>query len=198
MRVGDYASFSFEPSLSSITRLDGKINISVESELENGVLPTDIQPKLIEFAQNYTYPSGISFSEGGENQENAELIFATVQSFFIALFLIFMILVFQFNSYTQPLMILYSVVLATLGVNIGLFVTGNPYSMTFGIGFIALTGIVVNNAIILIDQINRNLDRLNRNFTPGTLKKEDYIKAMMAAGRSRLEPIIVTTLTTVF
>ena len=109
-----------------------------------------------------------------------------------------MILVFQFNSYSQPLMILYTVVLATLGVNIGLFVTGNPYSMTFGIGFIALTGIVVNDAIILIDRINRNLDRLNRNFPHGTLKKEDYIKAMMAAGRSRLEPIIVTTLTTVF
>lgn len=141
MRVGDYASFSFEPSLSSITRLDGKINISVESELENGVLPTDIQPKLIEFAQNYTYPSGISFSEGGENQENAELIFATVQSFFIALFLIFMILVFQFNSYAptsdDPL---YGGTCNT-GVNIGLFVTGNPYSMTFGIGF--LFGIVV-------------------------------------------------------
>ena len=54
-----------------------------------------------------------------------------VQSFFIALFLIFGILVFQFNSFLQPIIVLYSVVLATLGVNIGLFITGNPFSITF-------------------------------------------------------------------
>ena len=198
IRVWDYASFSFEPALSSIGRLDGKINISVESELENGVLPTDIQPQLIDFAEQYNFPEGISYSSWGENSENSELIFATIQSFFIAIFLIFTILVFQFNSYSQPIIILYSVVLALLWVNIGLFVTGNPYSMTFGIGFIALTWVVVNDAIILVDRINRNLDRLNRNFDKSTLTKEDYIESLVAAGKSRLQPIIVTTITTVF
>lgn len=78
------------------------------------MLPSSIQPQLIEFAQNYNYPEGISYTAGGENEENAELIQATLQSFFIALFLIFTILVFQFNSYSQPLIILYSVVLALL------------------------------------------------------------------------------------
>lgn len=198
IRVGDYASFSFEPSLSSVNRLNGKINISVESELEAGTLPTDVQPKLIAFAENYDFPEGISYSSGWENSENSELIFATVQSFFIAIFLIFTILVFQFNSYSQPIMILYSVVLALLGVNIGLYLTGNPYSMTFGIGFIALTGVVVNDAIILVDRINRNLDRLNNNFDTSTLTKDDYVEALVAAGKSRLQPIIVTTITTVF
>lgn len=198
IRVGDYASFSFEPALSSINRLDGRINISVESELENGVLPTEVQPQLEEFAASYNYPENISFSAGGESSENSELIFATFQSFFISLFLIFTILVFQFNSYSQPLMILYSVVLALLWVNIGLFLTGNPYSMTFGIGFIALTGVVVNDAIILVDRINRNLDRLNNNFDRSTLTIEDYTEALVAAGKSRLQPIIVTTITTVF
>jgi multidrug efflux pump subunit AcrB len=197
VRVGDYARYSFEPSLSSISRLDGKINISVESEVENGYLPTDIQPKLIEFAQEYNFPDAVSYSAGGENSENAELIFATIQSFFIAIFLIFAILVFQFNSYSQPIMILYSVVLALLGVNIGLFLTGNPYSMTFGIGFIALTWVVVNDAIILVDRINRNLDRLNRNFDVSKLTHEDYVESLIAAGKSRLQPIIVTTITTV-
>ena len=198
IRVGDYADFAFEPGLSSIIREDGKITIGANSDLEAGILPSEIQPKLIEYAENYNYPEGISYTAGWENEENAELIQATLQSFFIALFLIFTILVFQFNSYSQPLIILYSVVLALLWVNIGLFVTGNPYSMTFGIWFIALTWVVVNDAIILVDRINRNLDRLVRNSHGKTLELEDYVESLVAAGKSRLQPIIVTTLTTLF
>lgn len=198
VRVGDYASFSFEPWLSSIRREDGKITIGANSDLEPWVLPSSIQPGLIEFAETYNYPEGISYVAGWENEENAELIAATLQSFFIALFLIFTILVFQFNSYSQPLIILYSVVLALLWVNIGLFITGNPYSMTFGIGFIALTWVVVNDAIILVDRINRNLDRLVRNAGDKILVLEDYVEALVSAGKSRLQPIIVTTLTTLF
>ena len=64
VRVGDYASFSFEPGLSSISREDGKITIGANSDLEPGVLPSEIQPKLIEFAENYNYPEGISYTAG--------------------------------------------------------------------------------------------------------------------------------------
>ena len=198
IRVGDYTSYSFEPWLSSISREDGKITIWANSDLETWVLPSKIQPKLIEFAEKYNFPEGISYSAWGENEENSELISSTLQSFFIALFLIFTILVFQFNSYSQPIIILYSVVLALLWVNFGLFITGNPYSMTFGIGFIALTWIVVNDAIILVDRINRNLDRLVRNSGDKKLQLDDYVQSLVAAGRSRLQPIIVTTLTTLF
>lgn len=198
VRVWDYASFSFEPWLSSISREDGKISIGANSDLEPGTLPSEIQPKLIEFAENYNFPEWVSYSAWWENEENAELIAATLQSFFIALFLIFTILVFQFNSYSQPLIILYSVVLALLWVNIWLFVTGNPYSMTFAIWFIALTWVVVNDAIILVDRINRNLDRLVRNAWDKKLELENYVEALVAAGKSRLQPIIVTTLTTLF
>lgn len=198
VRIGDYATFAFQPGLSSIRREDGKITISANSDLEAGVLPSSIQPQLIEFAESYNYPEGISYTAGGENEENAELIAATLQSFFISLFLIFTILVFQFNSYSQPLIILYSVILALLWVNIGLFLTGNPYSMTFWIWFIALTGVVVNDAIILVDRINRNLDRLVRNAWTRKLELEDYVESLVAAGKSRLQPIIVTTLTTLF
>ena len=70
--------------------------------------------------------------------------------------------------------------------------------MTFGIGFIALTGVVVNDAIILVDRINRNLERLVRNAGKRKLELEDYVESLVAAGKSRLQPIIVTTLTTVF
>lgn len=198
VRVWDYAEYSFESWLSSIWREDGKITIWVNSDLQTWFLPTQIQPGLIEFAEGYVFPDGISYTAWGENEENAELIAATLQSFFIALFLIFTILVFQFNSYSQPVIILYSVVLALLWVNIGLFLTGNPYSMTFGIWFIALTWVVVNDAIILVDRINRNLDRLVRNAGDKKLELNDYVESLVAAGKSRLQPIIVTTLTTLF
>ncbi len=198
VRVGNYASYTFEPGLSSITRDDTQVTIGVNSDVENGFLPSDIQPQLLTYAETYQFPEGITYSSGGENDENAELIQATLQSFFIALFLIFTILVFQFNSYSQPLIILYSVVLALLWVNIGLFLTGNPYSMTFGIGFIALTGVVVNDAIILVDRINRNIDRMVRNAWEKEIVQQDYERAIVLAGKARLQPIIVTTLTTVF
>ncbi|PID87704.1 hypothetical protein CSB07_00070 [Candidatus Gracilibacteria bacterium] len=196
IRVGDFADYKFMKSLSMINREDGKIIISVEADNTKDFLPSEIQPKLVEFAKNYNYPKGISFEAGGENEENNDLIISTIKSFFIALFLIFTILVFQFNSYSKPIIILYSVVLALLGVNIGLYLTGNPYSMPFGIGFIALTGVVVNDAIILVDRINKNVDRLERH-KKDTLKK-DYLIAVSSAGKSRLQPIIVTTLTTIF
>ena len=187
IRVWDFANYQFTKAVSSINRQDWKITITVESNFEVWVLPSDIQPKLIEFAKNYNYPEWISYSAGWENEENMDLIVSTMKSLLIALFLIFSILVFQFNSYGQPAVVLYSVILALLWVNIWLWVTWNPYSMPFMIWFIALTWVVVNDAIILIDRINKNLD-----------KWIDNLHAVLSAWKSRLQPIIVTTLTTVF
>lgn len=198
IRVGDYVSYSFDKSLSSINREDNKISISVESDLAKWITPDKVQPKLISFAETYNYPTWISYISGWENSENSELIISTFKSLFIALFLIFSILVFQFNSFSQPLIILYSVILALLWVNIWLFVTWNPYSMPFAIWFIALTWVVVNDAIILVDRINKNIARLHEHIWKHKLKLEDYVKAIVEWGKSRLQPIIVTTLTTMF
>ncbi|MDD3646082.1 MAG: efflux RND transporter permease subunit [Candidatus Gracilibacteria bacterium] len=194
IRVGDFANFEFKKAVNSITRENGDVVISVGSDVEDGYLPTQIQPLLDMFAQDYNYPEGISYIKSGESEENKDLIISTIQSFFIAVFLIFSILVFQFNSFRQPLIVLYSIFLALFGVNVGLFLTGNPYSMTFGIGFIALTGVVVNDAIILIDRLNKGIQ-----YTESHIKgKINYIEQIIIAGKSRLQPIIVTTLTTIF
>lgn len=196
IRVWDFADYKFMKSLSMISRENGNIIISVESDNVKWSLPSEIQPKLIVFAKEYNYPSWISYSAWWENEENSDLIFSTIKSFFIALFLIFTILVIQFNSYTKPLIILYSVILALLWVNIWLYLTWNPYSMTFWIGFIALTWVVVNDAIILVDRMNKNVVRLEKHNKK--TKKADYLMAVSEAWRSRLQPIIVTTLTTIF
>ncbi|MEF2175412.1 MAG: efflux RND transporter permease subunit [Candidatus Absconditabacteria bacterium] len=187
IKLGSVLDYQFDNSVASISRENGKITIKVEADTQPDAPTLEIQTNLTEFAENYQYPEGISFMKGGENEENMDLIIATGVSFLIALILIFTTLVLQFSSYSQPLIILYSVLLALLGVNIGLYVTGNAYSMTFGIGFISLTGIVVNDAILLIETINQNIK-----------KGLEFVTALIESGKSRLQPIMVTTLTTCF
>ena len=195
IRIGDFAKFNFKKSVNNIWRSDWNVIISIWSEVIEGVVPTSIHPKLDEFANNYNFPEWISFIKWWEAEENKDLIVSTVKSLFIAIFLIFSILVFQFNSFRQPAIVLYSIILALLWVNIWLFVTGNPYSMPFGIWFIALTWIVVNDAIILIDKINKQIQTKLEN---SKWEKFDYLEQIIIAWKSRLQPIIVTTLTTVF
>lgn len=187
IKLWNILDYSFKQSVDSIKREDWKILISVESDFLPWYNPWLIQPKLSKFAEEYKYPVWVSYNAWWESAENRDLIFATISSFFIAIFLIFSILVFQFNSFIQPVIILYSIVLAVLWVNVWLFLTWNPYSMTFGIWFLALTWIVVNNAIVLIDKMNNNLK-----------KWIDLRHSILNAWRSRLQPILVTTMTTVF
>ena len=101
--------------------------------------------------------------------------------------MVFAILVFEFNSFGKPLIILYSILTALLGANIGMYVTGNPYSMPFMIGFISLIGIVVNMAIFLVDRMNENL---NRGLT--------IEQAIIEAGTTRFKPVVISSITTIF
>jgi multidrug efflux pump subunit AcrB len=80
-------------------------------------------------------------------------------AFFLSLLAIFAILTLQFQSFSQPLVILYSVFMSIPFVMLGLYLTGFPFSLTFGIGFVAFTGIAVNDAIILLTAINENLKK---------------------------------------
>ena len=197
IKVWDFLEYKFDKSLSAINREDTKITITVGSDLASWInSSTQIQSELMEYAKNYNYPEWISYSAWWENQENSELIISVIQSFFVAIFLIFTILVFQFNSYVQPLIILYSVVLAILWVNVWLYVMEFPYSLTFWIWFIALTWIVVNDAIILIDKINKEMLKRKWKLNYENINKQKF-NAIILAWKSRLQPIIVTTLTTV-
>ena len=156
-RLGEVINLDLTNAVASIKREAGKITVSVGSDTEEGVLATEIQQKFTTYAEQYDFPDGISFSRGGENQENADLIQAVLTAFFLAILAIFAILTLQFNSYKQPIIVLYSVMMAIPFVFLGLLLTGNKMSLSFGIGFIAFTGIAVNHGIILIDAININL-----------------------------------------
>lgn len=185
--VGEILNYNIENAVGEVAREDTNILVRVDADLEEGYLGrgAEFQTAYEVWAESYKLPEWIRRSSAGEQQENAELIAATVQWFIISFFLIFGILVLQFNSYRKPAIIMYSVICALLWVNIWLWLTGNPYSMAFAIWFIALTGIVVNDAIILLYRIKENVAH-----------EVDVFEAIIEAWRSRLQPIILTTLTT--
>lgn len=171
-----------------IRRSDGKVAIKVSSDLSKEGNAADLTTKFKEKISDYEFPEGIRVEDAGENAENSELFIALGTGFLMAVFMIFTILVVQFNSYAQPFIIIFTIVMSILGVNIGLFLTGTPRSLAFIIGVISLGGIVVNDAIILVDRINTL-----RELSPDKDLKEIISKA----GASRLQPIVLTTITTI-
>ncbi len=183
--VWDFVESRITNATANISREDGDIQITVDSDLEEGVDSVSAQNAFVAFAEKYEYPEWISYKAWGENEENSELIVAVLSAFFIALIVIFAILTLQFHSFSQPTVILYSVIMSLPFVMVGLLLTGNQFSLPFGIGFIAFTGIAVNHGIILIAAINENLK-----------KWIEGVTALVEAGSSRLEPMLLTTVTT--
>lgn len=183
--IWNFVEYNAQNSVASVSREDGKIIISVWADLEKWIDSVSTQAKFEEFAKTYDFPNWISYTRWWENEENKELIIAVLTAFFIAILVIFSILTLQFNSYSQPLIILYSVVMSLPFVMLWLLLTWNSFSLPFGIWFIAFTWIAVNHWIILIDAININLNKWMNSFT-----------ALVEAWSSRLEPMTLTTFTT--
>ena len=130
------------------------------------------------------YP-GYTLKFGGEHEETVESMQSLVQAFLIAMFLIFVILATQFNSLTQPFIVMLTIPFGVIGFIIAFLIHAEPISF-FGImGFIGLTGVVVNDSIVLVDFINKR-------------RSQVPIKdAIIEAGTIRLRPVLVTTITTV-
>jgi multidrug efflux pump subunit AcrB len=110
--IGDFVDVVISNATASITRVDGDIEITVDADLEDGMDTVSTQKILMTYAENYEFPAGISYKTGGENEANSELIVAILSAFFIALIVIFAILTLQFHSFSQPLVILYSVIMS--------------------------------------------------------------------------------------
>jgi len=134
----------------------------------------------------YPWPDGYGYFFAGEVESRQESFGGMFKALIIASMLIFAVLVLQFRSVLQPLIIFSSVPLAITGAVIALFVTGNSFSFTAFIGAISLIGIVVNNSIILVDYTNQ----LIRKGSP-------VGEALTEAGKTRLTPIVLTAMTTI-
>jgi HAE1 family hydrophobic/amphiphilic exporter-1 len=133
------------------------------------------------------FPNGYSYKIGGMNEELNSAFKNLGLAILLAIVLVYMVMASQFESFAHPFIIMFAVPLAIAGGGLGLFITRNPVSVPALIGGIMLTGIVVNNGIVLIDYTNH-------------LKKNEgisYYEALLMAGPTRLRPILMTTLTTV-
>ena len=190
--VREMVKFEIKSGPDEIKRFNQKRTILVLGNIDEDVTKLDqINNRLKEiFPKMEEQFSGIHFEIGGQFEEFTN-IFGEIGSLFaLSLILIFLILGTQFNSYSQPLIILTTVPFALIGATLGLIISNNPFSIIAMYGFVALAGIVVNDAIVLIDFMN------NRRPT-GAMSIHRYWSSIVEAGRLRLRPIILTSLTTI-
>ena len=183
----DVAAIELTPSVDSITRIDQKRAVLLSAGVSGTTPPaevvTEFQKKA---AADYILPEGYEIVYGGENEQNAESMASIMRAMVIALFLIISTLIIQFNSVRKTFIVLVTIPLALIGVFLGMAITGINLSFPGLIGVVALFGIVVKNAIILVDKINLNLK-----------SGIEFKSAIIDAGKSRLEAIFITSICTI-
>ncbi|RDD61334.1 efflux RND transporter permease subunit [Ferruginivarius sediminum] len=170
-----------------IRRTDSRRVLTIKADVPPGVLADDKVRDLQGWLDTRDLPRGVDIAFKGEEEEQKEAASFLTKAFVVALFLMAIILVTQFNSFYSAFLILSAVVLSTIGVMTGLLVTNQPFGIVMtGIGVIALAGIVVNNNIVLID----TFDRLRKH-------EPDVLQAILRTGAQRLRPVGLTTITTI-
>ncbi|NQW09488.1 MAG: efflux RND transporter permease subunit [Alphaproteobacteria bacterium] len=185
--IGNFVTRTAEPKVGKIRRVDARPAITVKADVLDGVLPNDKVTELRAWLDTDPLPAGVEASFKGEDEEQRNAQAFLLKAFGVALFIMAIILVTQFNSFYSALLILSAVIMSTIGVMIGLLVTGMPFGIVMtGIGVIALAGIVVNNNIVLID----TYDRLRQDGV-------DAMEAILRTGAQRLRPVLLTTVTTI-
>jgi multidrug efflux pump subunit AcrB len=184
--LSQVAALAETSGFGTIRHNDGERTVTVyaqlmpEANIRNAVTAID---KII--AEN-GLPDGVTYEWAGDAADLDASFNDMTLNLALALLVVFLILSFQFNSLTQPLVILLSVPMATIGVFAGLLITGNNFGLYAFMGVIALVGIAVNDAIVLIDSVNRN----RKNGMP-------IDPSLTDAGKSRFGPVLATTLTTI-
>ncbi len=159
---------------------------AVNADVSPGVNVDEVTLAIVEKLDQYDFPKGYSYGVGGERESRTEAFGDLFKSLLIALLGIFAVLVLQFRSFVQPLIIFTAIPLSLIGACWGLFLTGYSFSFTAFLGVISLVGIVVNDSIILIDLTNQMIEE-------GTTKH----KAIREAAEQRFVPIILTSMTTI-
>ncbi|WP_394218151.1 efflux RND transporter permease subunit [Halobacillus trueperi] len=169
----------------SLLRQNQQPQVNVEAEISNIDLGTATEEVRAEL-ERLNFPDGYSYTIGGQAQDMQEAFGDLSLALIFSIFLVYAVMAIQFENFLFPFIIMFSLPATIIGISGGLFVTGLPFSLPAFVGIIMLAGIVVNNAIVLVDYINI----LRR-------KSYDRYEAILEAGPNRLRPILMTTLTTV-
>ena len=171
----------------SIRHIDQRLVVTIEGQIAEGFNENAVRQDVIDWIAETKPPGGLDIRLGGANDEQRAAQEFLSQAFAIAIFLIAVVLVSQFNRFDLPLIILASVVLSLIGVLWGLVLTGTAFGIIMtGLGVISLAGVVVNNAIVLLDYVEQLRDR-----------GESVFDALMDAGTARFRPVVLTAITTI-
>ena len=174
------------PKQGVINRTDGKKTVTIDANVKDGVVVNDVI-KTIKAKLDKELPSAITYQFRGNTENQQKSTDFLIKAFFVAFFIMAIILVTQFNNFFQCALILSAVIFSTIGVFIGLMMKGQPFGVVMsGVGVIALAGIVVNNNIVLIDTFN--------NLRAQGMKVRE---AAIRTGVQRLRPVMLTTITTI-
>ncbi|MEZ8775726.1 MULTISPECIES: efflux RND transporter permease subunit [Vibrio] len=185
--ITNFAQIVPDHKQDTIKRLDGKRVVNIMADMEEGYNLALELPKIEQALSELGLPSSVEFRIRGQNEEQENSSAFLQSAFMVALAVMALILITQFNSFYQAFLILSAVLFSTVGVFVGLLIFQRPFGIVMsGIGVIALAGIVVNNNIVLIDTYNQLIKR--------GLDKRD---AILRTGVQRLRPVMLTTVTTI-
>ncbi len=192
----DYSS-----TYTSVNRKDQKRMVTIYSNVLAGYNTNEVVDQIKTALHDYHMPKGFTYAFTGEQEEQNKNTAFLKSAFMAALFLIFLIIVGQFNSLISPFIILSSVLLSTIGVFLGYLFTGmNIVIIMTGMGIISLAGIVVNNAIVLIDYTNLMVSEKRRALGLDSMLEMPVAavkEAIIQGGATRLRPVLLTAITTV-
>ncbi len=180
------ASLELKSSPAKISHFNLERSATLTADVLPGFSVNRLTGQIISRLNRYQWPDGYNYHVGGEQESQEQSFGGMSKAIIIAIIAIFAVLVLQFKSFTQPLIVFSALPLAIIGSVLALLATGNTFSFTAFIGLISLVGIVVNNSIILVDYGNQ-------------LRAEgkDLITAIQEAAETRFIPIILTTATTI-
>ena len=186
VKLSDLATIEMAEGSPEINKTDRIYSVTVSAN-DGGVGLANIQSEMLKAFKEQNPPSSISYKWGGDSENLADASTQLGAALAISIFLIYALLASQFENFVFPIIIIGSIPLALIGVVIGLLVTNQPIDVMVMIGIIMLAGVVVNNAIVLIDFIKMTRER-----------GSDRETAVIESCRTRLRPILMTTMTTVF
>ncbi|MBT2640881.1 efflux RND transporter permease subunit [Bacillus sp. ISL-41] len=184
-KLSEFISLESVENPNEISHKDGERYISISADIEGKDLGT-INREVQKLMDKYDVPEGYSIAPAGDLEQQQEMVQDMVLILAISIFLVYLVMAVQFNHLGHPLIVMSVIPMTIVGVILGLFLTQQELSIMSGMGIIMLIGIVLNNAILLIDRTNQ-------------LRNEGYTvqEALVEAGKNRIRPILMTTLTTV-
>ena len=191
--ISNFVTRVAAPTSGTLTRIDGSRTVTIQAGIREGVQAQPVRDAVTAmlndtFAANGLTQAGLRWTMAGEDQEQAEAGAFLAKAFGAAIFLIFVVLLAQFNRFISVGLVLSAVVMSTIGVFLGLMIMGQPFGVVMsGIGVIALAGVVVNNNIVLIATYDQLRD-------DGMSK----IEAILETCRERARPVVLTALTAIF